>query len=232
MAATASRELSQEEEHLVLAAFRRPRGWYSAERAGQLSGVPSRTLYDWAKEGVLPPDYAHARPKGWSYRDLVFVRLLAWLRQKGMERSTAAQRIWDIREIMADSQEQSADLRSDGAVVLLGDESFDRWTGQQVFEVVAPFLGVFNLLEPIAELGRRKLWGPDLLAPSEQTTISPWAMGGEPVVRNTRIPTSGIYALHTNRGLDVSKIVALYPACAPHQVGDAITLESRLRQAA
>lgn len=57
-------------------------------------------------------------------------------------------------------------------------------------------------------------------------------MGGEPVVRNSRIPTAGIYALHANRGLDISKIVALYPACAPDQVDDAIALESRLRQAA
>lgn len=232
MAPVASRELSQEEQHLVAAAFRRPRGWYSAERAGQLSGVPSRTLYDWAKNGILPPDYIHERPKGWSYRDLVFVRLLAWLRQRGMERSTAAHRVSHVRNVMAGVEEQMADLRSDGSVVLLGDETLDRWTGQQVFEALVPFLESFNLLEPIAELGRGKLWGPDLLAPSEQTAISPWAMGGEPVVRDTRVPTAGIYALHTNRGLDVSKIVALYPACVPEQVEDAIGLESRLRQAA
>lgn len=232
MAATAGRELSREEQHLVLGAFRRPRGWYSAERAGQLSGVPSRTLYEWAKQGVLRPDYARHRPKGWSYRDLAFVRLLAWLRQRDMERSTAAQRVTHIRAVMADSDQQITEVRSDGAVLLLGDETVDRWTGQQVFAALSGFLGAFNLLEPIAELGKRKIWGPDLLAPSEQTAISPWVMGGEPVVRNTRVPTAGLYALHTDRELDVSKIVALFPACTPSQVDDAIDLESRLRRAA
>ena len=64
-----ARPLTAEQQHLVLFAFRHPRGRYTTERAGQLSGVPARTLYDWAKEGVLAPDYP-GRPMAWSYRDL------------------------------------------------------------------------------------------------------------------------------------------------------------------
>ena len=45
---------------------------FAAERAGQLSGVPARTLYDWADAAVLVPDYPKTRPKAWSYRDLAF----------------------------------------------------------------------------------------------------------------------------------------------------------------
>jgi hypothetical protein len=37
--------------------------------------VPERTLYDWAKSAILVPDYNAGRPKHWSYRDLVFLRL-------------------------------------------------------------------------------------------------------------------------------------------------------------
>lgn len=36
-------------------------------------------------------------PTGWSYGDLVFLRLLAWLRQRGMERSVAADQVARVR---------------------------------------------------------------------------------------------------------------------------------------
>lgn len=64
-----ARALTKDQQQLVLFAFRHPRGRYSAERAGQLSGVPARTLYDWAEARVLITDYASAHPKAWSYRD-------------------------------------------------------------------------------------------------------------------------------------------------------------------
>jgi uncharacterized protein (DUF433 family) len=133
---------------------------------------------------------------------------------------------------MADSAQQVTDVRSDGSIVLLGEETIDRLTGQQVLAGMAQFLAVFDLLEPIAELGRKRLWGPDLLAPSHLTAISPWVMGGEPVVRSTRIPTASLHSLRNERGLETARIVALYPELGADQVDDAIALEDRLRQAA
>ncbi|MGH9118061.1 MAG: DUF433 domain-containing protein [Acidimicrobiales bacterium] len=229
---TTARALTRDEQQLVLFAFRHPRGRYSAERACQLSGVPARTLYDWADARVLVPDYATARPKAWSYRDLGFARLLAWLRQKGNDRPDAAERVAHLRSLMADSAQQVTEVRSDGSVVLLGTETVDRLTGQQVLNGMASFLAVFDLLEPIAELGRKRLWGPDLLTPTHLTAISPWVMGGEPVVRATRIPTASLHALHYERGLETARIVALYPELDAEQVEDAIGLEDRLRRAA
>jgi len=228
----APRSLTTVEQELVLFAFRHPRGWYSAERAGQLSGVPARTLYDWANAGVLVPDYQSTRPKAWSYRDLAFVRLLARLRQQGHERPAAAKRVAAIRGVMADASQQVTEIRSDSSVVLIGEETFDRLTGQQVLDGMASFLTTFDLMAPIAELGSKRLWGPDLLAPSQLTMISPWVMGGEPVVRSTRIPTATLYALRHDRGLDTERIVGLYPELDAERVDDAIDLEDRLRRAA
>jgi uncharacterized protein (DUF433 family) len=227
-----SRALTTDEQQLVLFAFRHPRGRYSAERAGQLSGVPARTLYDWADAKVLVPDYGGARPKAWSYRDLGFARLLAWLRQQGHDRPEAATRVTLLRSLMADAAQQVTEVRSDGSIVLLGEETVDRLTGQQVLDGMASFLNAFDLLEPIAELGRKRLWGPDLLTPSHLTVISPWVMGGEPVVRSTRIPTAGLHALRYERGLETERIVTLYPELEGEQVDDAIALEDRLRGAA
>lgn len=227
-----SRALTTIEQELVLFAFRHPRGQYSADRAGQLSGVPARTLYDWADASVLVPDYPRTRPKAWSYRDLGFARLLAWLRQQGHDRPAAATRVAALRQIMADAAQQVTEVRSNGSLFLIGEETVDRLSGQQILDGMAGFLNVFNLMEPIAELGRKRLWGPDLLAPSQLTMISPWVMGGEPVVRATRIPTAALHALRHDRGLDTRRIVALYPELGAEQVDDAIALEDRLRRAA
>lgn len=133
---------------------------------------------------------------------------------------------------MADAAQQVTEVRSDGSIVLLGEETVDRLTGQQVLDGMASCLPDFDLLEPIAELGRKRLWGPDLLTPSHLTVISPWVMGGEPVVRATRIPTSSLHALRHERGLGTDRIIALYPELAAEQVDDAIALEDRLRRAA
>jgi uncharacterized protein (DUF433 family) len=229
---TTVRPLSEDEKQLVLFAFRYPRGRYSAERAGQLSGVPARTLYDWADAGILVPDFAADRPKAWSYRDLALARLLAWLRQQGHPRPDAAARVSGIRTMMSDPAQQVTEVRSDGSTVLLGEETVDRLTGQQVLAGMTSLLRVFSLVDPISELGSKKLWGPDLLRPTHLTAMSPWVMGGEPVVRATRIPTVSLYALRHERGLDTAHIVALYPGLDAEQVDDAIALEDRLRHAA
>lgn len=151
---------------------------------------------------------------------------------RGHDRPDAASRVAALRDVMSDAALQVTEVRSDGSIVLLGEETVDRLTGQQMLDGMAQFLSAFNLLEPVAELGRKRLWGPDLLTPSHLAVISPWVMGGEPVVRSTRIPTASLHALRHERGLETERIVALYPGLDTAQVDDAIELEDRLRRAA
>lgn len=222
--------LSDDDRDLVLRALRSPRGHYAADRAAQLSAVPSRTLHDWATSGILVPDWMNASPRGWSYRDILYARLLAWLRSKGMERTIASHRVIEIRGLMARAEIQPH-LRSDGTVMLLDDESVDRFSGQQVFDGLAELLDVFIMTEAIEGVSRAELWGPSLVRPSRLTYISPWVLNGEPCVADSRVPTSAIYALRTERSLDTGRIHALYPELPEEAIEDAIELESRLRAA-
>lgn len=75
-----SAERSSNERTMIAYALRHPRGRYNADRTSQLSGVPKSTVYDWRRDGILVPDFTAANPSMWSYRDLVLLRLLAWLR--------------------------------------------------------------------------------------------------------------------------------------------------------
>lgn len=156
---------------------------------------------------------------------------MAWLRSKRMERSLAARRVALIRALLA-GEGIDPTVRSDGAIVLVGSELEDRFTGQQAFEAVLPLLDVFVLTEPIEGVSRSQLWGPSLVAPSEHTYISPWVSGGEPCIVGSRVPTAAVYALHIERGLGADAIASLYPGLEPAAIDDAVQLERRLRHAA
>ena len=214
----------------MLQALRHPRGHYGADRAQQLSAIPKRTLHDWAANGVLIPDWFAVSPRGWSYRDLVYARLLAWLRSKHMERAAAAGRVSYLRELLSTS-DVAPNVRSDGTITLIGDESTDRFTGQQAFDGLIEVLDVFELAEPIEGISRGELWGPSLVRPSEHTYISPWVLAGEPCVQGSRVPSSGLYALSADRGLDAAAIQRLYESLPVAAIEDALTLEARLRAA-
>jgi uncharacterized protein (DUF433 family) len=206
--------------------LRTARGRYAADRAAQLSGVPKSTVYDWQRNDVYVPDYAHGTPMAWSYRDLVYLRVLAWLRQNGMPRPLASERVSllkahvaagnTVTEVVADSRHMGID--GDGA------EKFEAPS------VLFPdFLSTFNVLDAVEEFGQRRLWGPDLVAPTKLTYISPWVLGGDPCVDGTRIQTAALFTLRTDRGLSAEDVLALYPDLDSQRVDDAYGLERRLR---
>lgn len=227
---TTSAALTTADRALVLRALRYPRGRYSAERAHQLSAVPARTLHDWATAGVLVPDWFAARPRGWSYRDIVYARLMAWLRSKHMDRAAAADRVRYLRELLS-SSEVDPTIRSDGNIFLIGGDAVDRFTGQQVFDAVVEVLDVFELTDPIEGVSNGELWGPSLVHPSAHTYISPWVLAGEPCVEGSRVPSATLHALRVERGLDAKAMHALYEFLSVEAIEDALDLEARLRAA-
>ena len=204
--------VSRADRQLILAALRGPRGHYNCERASQLSGIPARTLRDWRQSGVLIPDWSDNRPFGWSYRDIVYVRLLAWLRGLGMNRDEAARHVSSLRSDLAAAEIDptvAADpsVRSDGIVFLIGQEQGDRLTGQQVFDALVPFLNVFELWSDRGLSGGTL--GSELIRPSEPPTYPQRRAGEALYVKSAS--HKPIHALHTERGLRVGDIGKLYP---------------------
>ncbi len=213
---------------MVGRALRQPRGRYGVERASQLSGIPVRTLHDWAATGTLVPDRSRSQPRGWSYRDLVFARLLAWLRTKHMARAAAGERVALLRKVL-ESDDVELAVRSDGTTFFVGDERVDRTTGQQAFDGVLGVLDVFELTAPTTDLGDRPVWAPSLVRPSAHTYISPWVAGGEPCLNGTKVPTLAVHGLVEHRGLTVTDIARLYDILTPEAISDGLALEARLR---
>ena len=229
-------ELSPGERQTIAYALRHPRGRYTAERASQLSGIPKSTVYDWRRDAVLVPDYPAASPTMWSYRDLVLLRLLAWLRQGGMPRPVATDKVASVRKQLTRGLDVRLIHATRSDIVLsdgLGGTDFE--DDRDNLLPSADFyslLGTFDLLEPIEELRsarNRPIWAPDLVTPSTHSVISPWVLGGDPCITRSRIPTSAVFALSTERRLPVNAIVELYPGLTADATVDAIGLERRLR---
>lgn len=219
--------LTEHERQLVLDALRSPRGRYSASRASQLSGVPERTVYEWALRDVLVPDYRNASPKQWSYRDLVYLRLLVWLRSKGMERAQATREVAEIRRRANAGDLPTLTLRADRQVLIVDPEQSDGLTGVTPLDV-GLLIETFDLAEPVDDIGR--VWGPNLVRPSAHTYISPWVMGGDPVITDTRVSSASVFALRTERRLSAAKIAALYPGLTEESIEDAVSFERRVRE--
>ncbi|HEX9682450.1 MAG TPA: DUF433 domain-containing protein [Acidimicrobiales bacterium] len=230
-----SGQLSQTERKSIAYALRHPRGRYAAERASQLSGVPKSTVYDWRRAKVYEPDFTAASPVMWSYRDLVLLRLLAWLRQGGMERPVAADKVQLVKAQLSAGVEVQYIHATATDVVLNGEHAEDVVDDRHNLLPFSDFfrlLNTFDLLEPIEELRsarRGPVWAPDLVTPSEHSFISPWVLAGDPCVERTRIPTSAIHALSVERALPAEAIAELYPGLTVEAANDAIELERRLR---
>jgi uncharacterized protein (DUF433 family) len=223
--------LTPDERDLVRRSLRAPRGRYDVTRASQLSGVPRSTVYEWAREGVLPPDYLGAKPKTWSYRDLVLLRLTVWLRSQGMAREVVVPRVARVRQLLGQGDVRAARVRADARHFFLHGDMVDD-SGQSVLDGLMVFIDEFRLIEgvsAIAEVGG-PVGGPNLVRPSERSRISPWVMAGDPCVRDTRVPTASLWGLRQARGLSSTAIARLYPGIEVADVDDAVALEVQLRR--
>lgn len=212
----------------ALHSLRHPRGRYAADRAAQLSGIPRSTLYDWQRNDVYKPDFAGGSPMAWSYRDLIFVRVLAWLRNEvKTPRPEAAARVRSLKQYVAAGYPVTV-LNADRETLAVdGDVTAPLQGTSRLF---SDMLQSFDLTAAVDDFGRHaKLWGPNLVTPSAHTYISPWVLGGDPCVARTRIPSASIYALRTERALSTAEIVNLYPGLDHRSADDAYELESRLR---
>lgn len=218
---------TDEARAVALQSLRHPRGRYPADRASQLSGIPISTIYDWQRHGIYVPDYRNGRPMAWSYRDLVYLRVLAWLRSEGMPRPEAAEHVRHLRAHVSSGHEVH-ELRADRTSFLPDGDVLAPFNGASV--LFPDMLARFDLVgAAVEEIDRERIWGPDLVTPSERTYISPWVLGGDPCIDETRIQTASVFALREDRGLEIADVIELFPDLEADAVDDAHRLERRLR---
>ena len=206
------------------------RGAYDAHRAAALSGVPVRTLHQWASNGLYSPSIAASpRTRLWSWGDLVALRAIDWDRRtkdEGMPRRTSIDQVRAaLRELDEEGipRQKLAELTvvSDGGQLLFRFEDRPLQTAdagrqhamENVLHVTAPYLGR----------------GPDLLQPRPHLRIRPGKLCGEPHLEGTRVKTAVLYALSRD-GYPDDQILRMYPEASPLLLDEAFDLERQLAQ--
>jgi uncharacterized protein (DUF433 family) len=203
-------------------------GAYDAHRAAALSGVPVRTLHQWASNGLYSPSIvASPRTRLWSWGDLVALRAIDWFRRTKDEGEPRRATIDRIRAALRELDDEGiprqklADLVvvSDGGQLLfrfdnrpLQTATADRQTVMEdVLHVTAPYLG----------------HGPDLLQPGPHLRIQPGKLSGEPHLEGTRLKTAVLYALVSD-GYPEAQILRMYPEATALLLNEAVELEQKL----
>jgi hypothetical protein len=194
--------------------------------------VPKSTVYHWARVSrLIVPSVSADKVKLWSYRDLVLLRFVAWLRTNRVSAASVKQVLKVLKDTPID-----LDLRIGGGRVfgLTSDANaiIDILSDQIALAgEISAMLPEFHLAaSEVDGLGNRMLWGPDLVRPSENTRINPDVLAGEPFVKASRIPTAALFALKA-RNLSVDRIASLYMV-DPAIVAEAQWLEESVRAGA
>ncbi len=211
-------------------------GFYSTSQVSRLARVPLRTLYDWKARGIIKPsiqlmDNDLVVLDGYSYADLTIIKILRALREDQIDLNSAGIALKHLCERLGPPSRGWADEH----VYLVGKriyaEKQDEWEttaatqfGQKVETRL--FGDLFKELEEQEEEG-------SILIPKDFRAfveINPEIMGGQPVVRGTRVPTS-IFTILKAQGKSSKELARLYSPIPRGTIEKAIEYEEFLDKA-
>ncbi len=211
-------------------------GAYTAERASALSGVPQSTIRWWAAHDVLMPSVSRSKVALWSYRDLMSIRVVYWLRQRKTTTAGAAisrSSMKAVRNAIARLRHLEMPLVDESGRVSVrvngdGDIYLETSAGPELSG--SGQLARTDLIDLIAPFDTREgLHGPDLARPRPELRIIPGKLGGSPHVVHTRVETRVLSSLSED-GLPLGTIHRLYAYLTGTQIAEALDLEIQLQK--
>ena len=207
-------------------------GFYTTSQVSRLARIPISTIYEWRRRGIIRPsleleESGLVAEEGYSYSDLTLIRILKALRDKHLDFDSAATALRHLYERLGPPDRGWANEM----VYVVGNRIFvdkpDQWEitdatrmGQKVMETL--FGDLFDELREIDEEA-------SIIVPPQFrkfVQVRPEVMGGEPVIRGTRIPTSTITAMLVNH--DIDELKKIYRKISPENIEKAIEYERYL----
>jgi uncharacterized protein (DUF433 family) len=212
------------------------RGFYSVQAVSRLTTIPVRTLNEWRQRGIITPsvemlEEGRSVAEGYSYADLTIIRLIRAFRDDRIDFASAGRALAHLYDRFGPPNQGWADAR----IYFVGDQIFAERPEEWMTE--ATHLGQGTMPELFGEMFpelRLLEAGADILVPEEYRAfveISPEVMGGTPVIRGSRIPTSLLVALR-QKGKSVSAISKAYPYTPLRLIKGALAYEDYLERSA
>jgi len=189
------------------------------------------TLYNWKKRAIIAPSVelvdedGRVVEEGYSYADLTIIRIMRALREARLDLTSVGVALRHMYERLGPPSEGW----SDANVYIVGNKIFaeqsDDWQttsatgfGQRVETRV--FGELFPSLREQEEEG-------SILVPRDYAAyveIDPGIMGGQPVVRNTRVPTS-LFPTLIAKGKSIDDLSRLYYPISRETIEKTIAFE-------
>lgn len=194
-----------------------------------LTGVTPSQLYSWRKDGILVPETSR-RPVRYSFRDLIALRTVAFLRSKiSLQKVRKAFDTMDEYKLFdhPSSYRFGSDGKTivanvDGEIIDLVKRKGQReaFTMEEIFQPFENFAG-----EHVA----------DFRHPRPHLEIDPRRLGGWPTVAGTRVPFDAISDLLADGFYSPDHVQHFYPTVSAAGARDAVDfstyLETRKRGA-
>ena len=207
-------------------------GFYSTSQVSRLARIPVSTIYEWRRRGIIRPSLELVEggllaDEGYSYSDLTLVRIIKALRDRHLDFDSAVNALRHLYARLGPPDRGWANEK----VYVIGNRIYvdrpDEWQvtdatefGQKVIEM---FFG--DLFEELREGDEEA----SIIVPPQYRNyvqVNPGIMGGQPVVRGTRLPTTTLVALLADH--DISELKKLYRRIPPEKIEKAIEYERYL----
>ncbi len=203
-------------------------GFYSTEQVSRLAGIPKRTLYLWKRKGVITPsvriiDSDGNVDEGYSYSDLAIIKLLRALKIRKLNLRSA---VVVFRHLYDRFGVPNGEGWADAHVYIINKEVFaqkpDGWDTTS-----ATKRGQKAEMRVLGQLSEEE---GALLVPkrfSDYVEINPDIMDGEPVLKDTRVPTSMLTTLK-EEGMSIEELATLYYPISALAIENAIAFEKQI----
>ena len=206
-------------------------GFYSVGLASRLTRIPRRTLDDWHLKGIVQRDLSITDSdgrfvQGYSYYRVTLLKIVRAVRDGHFDLSAAA-RALDYLYGRFGPPENWTDKRVHVWENKIFADGSDEWG---VTEAILQGQSVETRLMGDLFEELRAEDGASILVPRQFrpfVTIHPDVMGGQPVVRGTRVPTATLAAL-LNQRHTVPEIARMYPFIGKESVAMAMEYEQFL----
>ncbi len=209
-----------------------PPGFYTTLEVARLARIKERTLYDWQRRGIAAPSVRIKLDEkyeyGYSYADLTLLRLIRALREDQIDFQSALSALRHLQNRLGPPTNGWADAN----VYFVGNKIYaekpDGWpvtSATQGGQTIAEEL-FGDLIDDLRNLEDE--WSiviPQQFRPF--VLINPSIMGGDPVIRDTRIPTATVAQMVRN-GLAIAEIDEYYDHVDPMRIEKAIAYEEYL----
>lgn len=200
---------------------------FPVDLASTLTGATVNTLRRWSRHGLIQPEISAKRPMLYSFRDLVALRSVCYLRSEVS--------LQMIRKAIAHLPEQEFTehlseykFATDGVTVVV-------WTDDGFVDLVKNpgqfhFVTLAEIYRPFRNQAKKEV--VDFERPRKRIEVTPGRLGGFPTIAGTRVPYDTIAQLQRGpNALKPEDVKRFYPGVSKAAAVDAADFAQEVQAA-